>query len=69
MKNPIVLNPESVEILAVMIVEEILKGQNTYKSETEALREKIKKGVMKTISFQELTMKQSNKASRRTQVA
>ncbi len=69
MKNPIVLNPESVEILAVMIVEEILKGQNTYKSETEALREKIKKGVMKTISYQELTMKQSNKVSRRTQVA
>jgi hypothetical protein len=69
MKNPIVLNPESVEILSVMIVEEILKGQNTYKSDTEALREKIKKGVMKTISFQELTMKQSNKVSRRTQVA
>lgn len=69
MKNPIVLNIESAEILSAMIVEEILRGQNTYKSETEALRNKIREGVLKTFSYQQLMLKQSNKVTRRTQVA
>jgi hypothetical protein len=69
MKNPIVLNIDSAEILSVMIVEEILRGQNTYKSETEALRSKIREGVLKTFSYQELLLKQSNKVARSSQVA
>ena len=69
MKNPIVLNIDSAEILSVMIVEEILRGQNTYKSDTEALRKKIREGVLKTFSYQELLLKQSNKVSRSSQVA
>jgi hypothetical protein len=69
MKNPIVLNIDSAEILSVMIVEEILRGQNTYKSDTEALRKKIREGVLKTFSYQELLLKQSNKVARSSQVA
>ena len=56
MKNtPIILTPESVEALVANIAEELLKGHNTYKSETAALKRKIKIGMLRTISYQELT--------------
>jgi hypothetical protein len=53
--TPIILTPESVEALVANIAEELLKGHNTYKSETAALRKKIKIGMLRTISYQELT--------------
>jgi hypothetical protein len=59
MKNtPIILTPESVEALVANIAEELLKGHNTYKSETAALKKKIKIGMMRTFSYQELSKKQ-----------
>ncbi len=59
MKNtPIILTPESVEALVTSIAEELLKGHNTYKSETAALRKKIKIGMLRTLSYQELSKKQ-----------
>jgi hypothetical protein len=59
MKNtPIILTPESVEALVANIAEELLKGHNTYKSETAALKKKIKIGMMRTLSYQELSKKQ-----------
>ena len=52
--TPIVLTSESVEALVANIAEELLKGHNTYKFETAALRKKIKIGMLRTISYQEL---------------
>ena len=52
--TPITLTTESVEVLVANIAEELLKGHNTYKSETAALKKKIKIGMLKTISYQEL---------------
>ena len=53
--TPIILTSESVEALVANIAEELLKGHNTYKSETAALKKKIKIGMLRTISYQELT--------------
>jgi hypothetical protein len=64
MKNvPIILTPESVEALVASIAEELLKGHNTYKSETAALRKKIKIGMLRTLSYQELSKKQHEKVT------
>ncbi len=52
------LDIEAVEILAVKITEELLKGKNTFKSETIALKIKIKVGMLRTISHQRLSMNQ-----------
>ena len=54
-KSPIILTSESVEALVANIAEELLKGHNTYKFETAALKKKIKIGMLKTISYQELS--------------
>ena len=51
---PIILTSESVEALVANIAEELLKGHNTYKSETATLKKKIKIGMLKTISYQKL---------------
>ncbi len=54
MKNvPIVLTTDSVDMLVANIAEELLKGHNTYKSETAALKKKIKIGMLRTFSYQE----------------
>jgi hypothetical protein len=53
--TPIILTSESVEALVANIAEELLQGHNTYKFETAALRKKIKIGMLRTISYQELT--------------
>ncbi|MEA5459660.1 hypothetical protein VB796_11445 [Arcicella sp. LKC2W] len=64
MKNvPIILTPESVEALVASIAEELLKGHNTYKSETAALKKKIKIGMLRTLSYQELSKKQHEKVA------
>lgn len=56
MKNtPIILTSESIEALVANIAEELLQGHNTYKSETAALKKKIKIGMLRTFSYQELT--------------
>jgi hypothetical protein len=62
--TPIILTSESVEALVANIAEELLKGHNTYKSETAALKKKIKIGMLRTISYQELmqTKKQHSHA-------
>ncbi|MEA5405392.1 MULTISPECIES: hypothetical protein [Arcicella] len=52
------LTAESVEVLVTNIVEELLKGQNTYKSETDALKRKIKIGMLRTLTYQKLIRKQ-----------
>ena len=56
--NPIMLTSESIEALVANIAEELLKGHNTYKSETAALKKKIKIGMLRTISYQALTQSQ-----------
>ena len=54
MKNvPIMLTTESVDMLVANIAEELLKGHNTYKSETAALKKKIKIGMLRTFSYQQ----------------
>ncbi len=64
MKNtPIILTSESIEVLVANIAEELLKGHNTYKSETAALKKKIKIGMLRTISYQEFSQKQQQQAS------
>lgn len=55
------LDIESVEILAIKITEELLKGKNTFKSETIALKVKIKVGILRTISHQRLSMNQEKR--------
>jgi hypothetical protein len=57
-KEPLILTIESVETLVANIAEELLKGQNTYKFETAAVKRKIKIGMLRTISFQESISKQ-----------
>ncbi|MET3127600.1 hypothetical protein ABID42_002718 [Arcicella rosea] len=57
-KKPLLLTAESVEVLVTNIVEELLKGQNTYKSETDALKRKIKIGMLRTLTYQKLIRKQ-----------
>ncbi len=57
-KKPLLLTTESVEALVTDIVEELLKGQNTYKSETAALKRKIKIGMLRTLTYQKLVRKQ-----------
>ncbi len=57
-KKPLMLTAESVEVLVTNIVEELLKGQNTYKSETDALKRKIKIGMLRTLTYQRLIRKQ-----------
>ena len=52
------LTAESFEVLVTNIVEELLKGQNTYKSETDALKRKIKIGMLRTLTYQRLIRKQ-----------
>ena len=62
MKNlPIVLTTESVDMLVANIAEELLKGHNTYKSETAALKKKIKIGMLRTFSFQESVQNQQQR--------
>lgn len=56
-KKPLILTAESVEVLVTNIVEELLKGQNTYKSETDALKRKIKIGMLRTLTYQRLIRK------------
>ena len=54
MKNvPIMLTTDSVDMLVANIAEELLKGHNTYKSETAALKKKIKIGMLRTFSYQQ----------------
>ena len=50
---PIVLTTESVDMLVANIAEELLKGHNTFKFETAALKKKIKIGMLRTFSYQE----------------
>ena len=59
MKNAsIVLTTESVDMLVANIAEELLKGHNTFKFETAALKKKIEIGMLMTFSYQELTQNQ-----------
>jgi hypothetical protein len=58
--TPLILTTESVEALVANIAEELLKGQNTYQFETAALKRKIKIGMLRTISYQQLLDKQRN---------
>lgn len=54
MKNvPFMLTTDSVDLLVANIAEELLKGHNTYQSETAALKKKIKIGMLRTFSYQE----------------
>ncbi|MCU0470654.1 MAG: hypothetical protein MUF58_18865 [Arcicella sp.] len=57
--NSIILTPESVEALVASIAEELLQGQNTYKSETAALKKKIRIGMLRTLSHQVYSKKNS----------
>lgn len=62
MKNePIILTTDSVDLLVANIAEELLKGHNTYKSETAALKKKIKVGMLRTFSYQESIQKQQQR--------
>lgn len=62
MKNvPIVLTTESVDILVANIAEELLKGHNTFKFETAALKKKIKIGMLRTFSYQESVQNQQQR--------
>ena len=64
MKNlPIVLTTESVDMLVANIAEELLKGHNTYKSETAAMKKKIKIGMLRTFSFQESVQNQQQRVA------
>ena len=61
MKNiPITLTTDSVDLLVAKIAEELLKGHNTYKFETAALKKKIKIGMLRTFSFQESILNKQN---------
>ena len=64
MKNePIILTTDSVDLLVANIAEELLKGHNTYKSETAALKKKIKVGMLRTFSYQESLQKQQQRVA------
>ncbi|MEA5140376.1 hypothetical protein [Arcicella rigui] len=62
-KEPIILTVDSIETLVANIAEELLKGQNTYKFETAAIKRKIKIGMLRTISFQEAMSKPQQQTS------
>ncbi len=55
------LDIEAVEILAIKITEELLRGKNTFKTETMALKVKIKVKILRTISHQRLTINQEKR--------
>lgn len=62
MKNiPFVLTTESVDMLVANIAEELLKGHNTFKFETVALKNKIKIGMLRTFSYQESVQNQQQR--------
>jgi hypothetical protein len=64
MKNEaIILTTDSVDLLVANIAEELLKGHNTYKSETAALKKKIKVGMLRTFSYQEAIQKQQQRVA------
>jgi hypothetical protein len=64
MKNePIMLTTDSVDMLVANIAEELLKGHNTYKSETAALKKKIKVGMLRTFSYQESIQRQQQRVA------
>jgi hypothetical protein len=64
MKNePILLTSDSVDMLVANIAEELLKGHNTYKFETAALKKKIKVGMLRTLSYQESIQKQQQRVA------
>lgn len=64
MKNePIILTTDSVDLLVANIAEELLKGHNTYKSETAALKKKIKVGMLRTFSYQASLQKQQQRVA------
>jgi hypothetical protein len=64
MKNePIILTTDSVDLLVANIAEELLKGHNTYKSETAELKKKIKVGMLRTFSYQESIQKQQQRVA------
>ena len=64
MKNePIILTTDSVDMLVANIAEELLKGHNTYKSETAALKKKIKVGMLRTFSYQESIQRQQQRVA------
>ena len=64
MKNvPIILTSDSVDMLVANIAEELLKGHNTYKSETAALKKKIKIGMLRTFSYQESIQNQQHRVA------
>jgi hypothetical protein len=50
-------------MLVANIAEELLKGHNTYKSETAALKKKIKVGMLRTFSYQESIQKQQQRVA------
>lgn len=62
-KEPILLTPDSVDMLVTNIAEELLKGHNTYKFETAALKKKIKVGMLRTLSHQAFVQKQQQKVA------
>ena len=64
MKNePIILTTDSVDMLVANIAEELLKGHNTYKSETAALKKKIKLGMLRTFSCQTSVQNQQKRVA------
>jgi hypothetical protein len=64
MKNmPIILTTDSVDLLVANIAEELLKGHNTYQSETAAIKNKIKIGMLRTFSYQESIQNQQDKVA------
>lgn len=64
MKNEaIILTTDSVDLLVANIAEELLKGHNTYKSETAELKKKIKVGMLRTFSYQESIQKQQQRVA------
>jgi hypothetical protein len=62
-KEPLILTVDSIETLVANIAEELLKGQNTYKFETAAIKRKIKIGMLRTISYQESMSQQQQQQS------
>lgn len=64
MKNmPIILTTESVDMLVANIAEELLKGHNTFQFETAALKKKIKIGMLRTFSYQELVQNKQQRVA------
>ncbi len=64
MKNvPITLTSDSIDILVANIAEELLKGHNTYQSETVALRKKIKIVLLRKFAQQELIQNQQRRTA------